>query len=110
MHAEAINPRLVPPLRFLRYEGRVDLEQDVVEGGAEVCAVDAVVPTAFGVVDVFAFGAVEFYVAGVCYVVLAHGKEVLRLAEDARAFAEGALLVFLDLDPKVSINALAFVW
>jgi hypothetical protein len=104
MDPKAINAWLVPPLRFLRYQGRVDLEEDVVEGGAEVGAVDAVVARGLGVVDVLALGAVEFDIAGVGDVVLAHGEQVLGFAEDARAFAEGALLVFLDLDVKISMG------
>ena len=97
MHPEPINPRLVPALRFLREQRRVDLEEDVVEGGAEVGAVDAVVAGGLRVVDVLAFGAVEFYVGGVGDVVLAHGEQVLGFADYARAFAEDALFVFFHL-------------
>lgn len=67
------------------------------ERGAEICAVDRVVPRRFRVVNVFAFGAVESHVAGVGHVVLAHGQQVLRLADDARALAEDALLELVEL-------------
>lgn len=42
------------------------------EACSEIRAVNAVVPAAFGVVDVLAFRAVEFHEAGVGDVVLAH--------------------------------------
>lgn len=67
------------------------------EGGAEVGAVDAVVARGLGVVDVLALGAVEFHVAGVGDVVLAHRQQVLRFTQDARALAESALFIFFDL-------------
>ena len=71
MNPKPINPGLIPALGFRGQHGRVDLKQDVVEGGAEVCAIDAVVARGFGVVEVLAFGAVEFDERGGGYVVLA---------------------------------------
>ena len=53
--------RLVPSNRFGRQHVGVDLEEDVVEGGAEVGAVDGGVTRGLGVVEVFAAAAVEFY-------------------------------------------------
>ena len=67
------------------------------EGGAEVSTVEAAVAGGFGVVEVLAFRAVEFYVRGVGDVVLACREEVLVFADDAGAFAEDALFMFLHL-------------
>lgn len=74
MHPEPIDSRLVPPLRLLRHQRRIDLEQDAVEAGAEVCAIYAVVPGRLGVVDVLAFGAVQLHGGHVGNVVLADGE------------------------------------
>lgn len=67
------------------------------EAGTEVRAVDGGMAARFGVVEVFAFGAVKFHRREVCGVVLAHGKKVGAVAGDARAFAEVSGLVFLAL-------------
>lgn len=97
MDPEPVDPRLVPPLRLLRHQCGIDLEQDVVEAGPEVRAIDAVVARRLRVVDVLAFGAVEFHLGVAGDVVLGHGEEMLRLADYARAFAEDALLVLVHL-------------
>lgn len=97
MHAEAVDARLVAALRLDGRERGVHLKEDVVEGGAEVGAVDGVVPRGLRVVDVLAARAVELDVGDVGDVVLAHGEQVLRLADHARAFAEDALFEFLHL-------------
>lgn len=60
-------------------------------------------PRGFGVVDVLAARAVELDVADVGDVVLAHGQEVLRFADDAGAFAEDALFEFLHLIGRWSV-------
>lgn len=76
---------------------------------AEVSAIDTVVTGRFRVVDVLAFGAVEFHVRGVGDVVLAHGEEGLGFADYAGAFAEGSLFVFFHLfGNRVNIDAGAF--
>lgn len=72
MDSEAINPGLVAPLGLGGHDAGVDLEEDVVERGPEVRAVDGVVPAGFRVVDVFAPGAVQLHVALPGAVVLAH--------------------------------------
>lgn len=106
MHPKPIYPRLIPPLRLDGHERGIDLEEDIGERGAEVGAVDAVVARRLGIVDVLAFGAVEFDGAGAGDVVLAGGEEVLGLADDAGAFAEDALFVFLHLRGIISTSGL----
>lgn len=44
VHAESKDLGLVPPTRLGRHQGRVDLEEDVVEAGPEIRAVDGRVP------------------------------------------------------------------
>ena len=109
MHAESVDARLVAALGLGGRQGRVDLEEDVVEAGAEVGAVDGVVARGFGVVDVLAARAVELDVGHVGYVVLAHGQQVLRFADDARAFAEDALFEFLHLSVLLGFLSLHFI-
>jgi hypothetical protein len=58
MRLEAEAARRVALVAFLRDECGVDLEQDVREGCAEVCAVDRGVAGGLGAVDILAFGAV----------------------------------------------------
>lgn len=78
-------------------QGRVDLEDDVVEGGAEVGAVDGGVAGGFGVVGVFAAGAVELDGFEVGHIGEAHGEEGVGVTHDARAFSEFGLLVLVEL-------------
>ncbi len=70
---EAKDARHVAGSALLRDQGRVDLEEDVVEGGAEVGAVDGGVARRFRVVDVLALGAVHLHRPLVWDVGLAHG-------------------------------------
>lgn len=104
MHPKAVYPRLIPALRFDWHEGGVDLEEDVGEASAEVGAVDAVVARGFGVVDVLAFGAVEFHGRGGGNVVLPAWEEVLGFADYAGAFAEDALFVFFHLEGGLAVR------
>lgn len=67
------------------------------EGGAEVGAFDVGVAGGFGVVDIFAFAAVEFYGLHADYVGHSGGEEGLGVAVDAGAFAELGFFVFFDL-------------
>ena len=70
------------------------------EGGAKVGAVDAAVARGFGVVEVLAFGAVHLHAGFVRDVGLAHGEERVRVADDAWAFAEVGLFVFVELEAQ----------
>lgn len=97
MHLEPKHAGHVPCRGFLRNEERVDLEKDVLEGGAEVGAVDGGVSGGFRVVEVLALGAVEFDELGVGGIGHAGGEEMVCFAVDAGAFAEVAFLVFLEL-------------
>ncbi len=90
MHPKPIQPGLIPPLRLHWHQRGIDLEEDVVKGGAEVRAINTVMAGGFRVVDVLAAGTVEFDVRGVGDVVLAHGQKVLGFADDAGALAEDA--------------------
>lgn len=103
---EAVDPGLVSFLRLLRDQRGVDLEQDVLEGGAEVGAVDGGVAGGFRVVEVFTFGAVELDGLDVGVVRHAHGEERVVFAHDARTLAEIALLVFLQLVRAGSVSSL----
>lgn len=97
MHLEAKHPGAVALLAFVGHQGRVDLEEDVGEGGAEVGAVDVGVPRRFRVVEVLAFGAVELDGLDVRVVRHAGREERRGAAEDPRAFAEVGFLVFFQL-------------
>lgn len=97
MHLEAKHPRLVAPQALGRHQARVHLEQDVLERRAEVGAIYAGVPCGLGVVQILAFGAVQFDRGVVRRVVLAGGQQGLRCAHYTRTFAEFALFVFLRL-------------
>lgn len=61
MHPKPVQSRFISALGFRRDESRVDLEEDVVEGCAKICAVDGIVATAFRIVEVLTFGAIEFH-------------------------------------------------
>lgn len=97
MNAEAKDLGVVAALGLCGQHGGVDLEEDVVEGGAEVGAVDDGVARRLGVVEVFAAGAVELDGGRVGHVRLAHGEERLRFAHDAGALAEVGFFEFLEL-------------
>ena len=83
---------------FLGDEGGVDLEKDVLEGSTEVGAVDDGVPGGFRVVEVFAFGAVEFDGLDVGKVGHAGWEEEVGVAHDAGAFAKVAFFVLVELE------------
>lgn len=97
MHLEAKHPGAIALLALVGHQGRVDLEEDVGEGGAEVGAVDVGVPRRFRVVEVLAFGAVELDGLDVRVVRHAGREERRGAAEDPRAFAEVGFLVFFQL-------------
>ena len=61
MHLEAEDAGLVSSLCFGGKHRGVDLEEDVVERGAEVGAVNYGMTRGLGVVQVLAASAVEFY-------------------------------------------------
>ena len=98
MNLESKDPRHMPRPALLRYQRRIHLKDDVVEGRAEVGAVDGGVAGCLGVVDVLAFGAVHLYGFLVGEVGLAHGQEGVGVAEDAGAFAEIGFFVFVELE------------
>ncbi len=60
MDLETKHPRLIAGAALLRNERGVYLKEDVLEGRAEVSAVDGGVARGLGVVQVFALGAEEF--------------------------------------------------
>ncbi len=60
MQPKPIDTGFVTTRALAGQQGRVDLEEDVMEGGTEICAIDGCVSGGFGVVQVLATGAVEF--------------------------------------------------
>jgi hypothetical protein len=96
VHLEAKDSWLEAALRLGGQHVGVDLEQDVVERGAKVSAIDAGVARRLRIVDVFAAPAVELDGGRVGHVGLAHGEEGLRVAHDARAFAKVGLFELLE--------------
>ena len=101
MDLEPKDLRLIPLNTLLRHQRGVDLEQDVCKRGAEIGAVDGGVPRGLGVVDVFAFAAVELYGLDGGEVGEAGGEERVRGAGDAGAFAEVGFLVFFELEVEL---------
>lgn len=97
MHLEAVDAGDVSLDAFGGDEGGVDLEDDVVEGGAEVGAIDGGVARGFGVVEILAAGAVELDGLEVGDIGEAHGEQGVRVAVDARAFTKFRLLVLVEL-------------
>ncbi len=97
MDLEAEHAGAVALLALVGHQGRVDLEEDVGEGGAEVGAVDVGVPRRLRVVEVLAFGAVELDGLDVRVVGHAGREERGGAAEDPRAFAEVGFFVFFQL-------------
>ena len=98
MYLEAENAWHMPCLTLLRDQGRVDLEENVVEGGAEVGAVDGGVARGLWVVDVLTFGAVHLHGFLVGDIGLAHGEEWVGVADYAGTFAEVGFFVFVKLE------------
>lgn len=97
MDAEAKAARDVALGRLDGHQGRVDLEEDVVERRAKVGAVNAGVPRRLWVVYVLAPCAVELDRLRAGYVAHAHRQQRVRAAVDAGAFAKVALFVFFQL-------------
>ena len=95
MNFETVDAGNVALLGLLGDEGRVDLEEDVVERRAEVGTVDGCVSRGLRVVEIFAFRAVEFDCLLTGVVGLAHWQEWLRVAEDTGTFAEVGFLVLV---------------
>lgn len=95
---ESEHARDVASNRLFRYQGGVSRVEQVLESGAEIGAVDVGVAGGFGVVDVFAFAAVEFHGLDAGDVGHSRGEERLGVAVDAGAFAEFGFFVFFDLD------------
>ena len=102
MDLEAVDAGDVALNRLEGHEGRVDLEEDVVEGGAKVGAVDGGVSGRLWVVRVLAARAVELDGFEVRDVGEAHREEGVGLAHDAGAFAKVALLVLFELRTVMS--------
>lgn len=97
MHLEAVAARDVPLDALCRHQGGVHLEEDVVERGAEVSAVDGGVARRLGVVDILASRAVQLDGLGVGHVREPHRQQGVRRTHDARALAEVGLLILLEL-------------
>lgn len=97
VYPEAVDPGLVATQALLGVQCGIHLEQDGVEGGAEIGTVDGGVAGGLGVVDVFAFGAVEFDGAHIGEVGLAHGQKGVAFTQDTRTLAKVALLVLVKL-------------
>lgn len=100
----------MPGSALLRDERRVDLEEDVVEGGAEVGAVDGGVAGGFRVVDVLAFGAVHLDGFLVRDVGLTHGEERVRVADYTRAFAKVGFFVLVELINSFELGVAYLGW
>lgn len=97
MHLESKNPGHIPRRGLDGNQQWIHLKENILERGAKVCAVDGGVPGGFGVVEVFALGAVELDVLGAGRVGHAGGEEVVGFAVDPGAFAEVAFFVFFKL-------------
>ena len=96
MDFEPKDLRLIPLARLRGDKGGIDLEQDVVERGAEVRPVDARVAAGLGVVDVLAFRAVQLHGLQARVVARADRQERMRLAHDPGTAAEVRFLELLD--------------
>lgn len=77
VNLESIDPRAVALVALGGHQRWVHLEQDVVEAGPKVRAIDGGVTRRLWVIDVLALGAVELHGFDVGVVRLAHGKEGL---------------------------------
>lgn len=91
VHAEPKDLGLVAPAGLCRHEGRVDLEEDVVEAGPEVGSVDGGVARRLRVVNVLALGAKELDRLQARVVARPEGQQRVAVAEDPRAASEVAL-------------------
>lgn len=72
MNSETIDAGYVSIISLLGDQGGVDLKYDIVEGGAEVRAIDSRVTGGFGIVDVFALCAIKLYSLDIRVVGLSH--------------------------------------
>lgn len=97
VYFEAVDARDVSLDALGGDERWVDLEDDVVEGGAEVGTVDGGVTGGLWVVEILAAGAVELDWFEVGDIGEAHGKEGMGVAVDARAFSKLGLFVLVEL-------------
>ena len=104
MDLEAKNPGHVPCPALLRNQGWVDLEEDIVERGAEVGAIDGGVSGRLRVVDVLTLGAVHLDRLLVREIGLAHREQGVGVADDAGAFAEVGFLVFVELEGILDVR------
>ena len=97
MYFETKNPRLVPFDGLLWDQSRIDLEEDVLERRPEVRTIDVGMARGFGIVEVFAFAAVELDGLDVREICHACRKKRVRAAHDSGAFTKVAFFVFLKL-------------
>lgn len=100
---ETIDPGFVATATLLGVEGGVNLEQDGVERGTEVRAINGGMARRLGVVDILTFRAVQLHSALVRQVGLANGQERMAIAHHTGALSKVAFLVFLKL-PAVRTN------
>lgn len=89
---------------------RVDLEEDVVERGAEVGAVNTGVSRRLGIVGVLAPGAVKLHGLLIRNIGEPHGQEGVGIAEDARTFAEVGFLIFVELQAMLVFCKVTGSW
>lgn len=102
MHFEAENLEFVPCRAFLGHQGGIHLEEDVGERSSEVGTVDGSMFGGLGAVDVLAFGTEEFDMLHPGDVGKTGREKMSGGAMDARAFAEFAFLVLVQLRSEVS--------
>jgi len=74
VYLEAINSWDVSIVALCGDEGGVDLEYDVVEGGAEISTINGGMARGFWIVDIFTSSTVEFHCLNVRIVGLSHGQ------------------------------------
>lgn len=72
MDSESVNSWNISVVALLGNQSGVYLEDNIVKRCAEVCTIDRRMAGGFGVVDIFAFSAVELYSLNVRVVGLAH--------------------------------------
>jgi hypothetical protein len=100
MDAEPENARLVTTNTLLGDQGRIHLEENIMERSSEICSVDRGMARRLGIVDILALGAIELHGLDVGEVRKTHGEERVLLAHDTRALSEVAFLVLIKLDSQ----------